>query len=140
MKLPSPREKLAGCVWLARIVAKARCAVAHQLPPEYEARFCHPTGTDGQFIAFFGVTREDILGVSGKSDDQIGAWFIGRPGSSPARIEEWNHLAVNFGRPGFPMEGRVPIALSTTYKHLAGRKIETIFELLEADEAVGQTA
>jgi hypothetical protein len=53
MKLPSPMEKLAGCVWLPRIIAKARLLKRGELAPDYVPRFCHPTGIDGQFISFF---------------------------------------------------------------------------------------
>ena len=40
MKLPSPRETLAGCVWLPRLLAKARQFQRGELPPDYAARFC----------------------------------------------------------------------------------------------------
>jgi len=134
MKLPSPREKLADCVWLPRILAKARLSAAGQLPPEYESRFGHTTGTDGQFLSFFRVTKTDVMAICGQSDSAVAAWFLSLPTATPARIGEWNHLAVNLGRPGFPMAERFPIALATIYKHLAGGKFETIFEILEADE------
>jgi len=32
------------------------------------------------------------------------------------------------------MAERFPIALATTYKHLVSRKLETVFEVLVADE------
>jgi len=61
-------------------------------------------------------------------------WFESLPSTSAQRIKEWNHTAVNLGRPGFPMAARLPIALSTKYRHLVNRGIETIFEMLSADE------
>jgi hypothetical protein len=54
VNLPLPRAKLAGCMWLARIVTKARLYKAHSLPAEYAERFCHPTGVDNQFLQFLG--------------------------------------------------------------------------------------
>jgi hypothetical protein len=134
MKLPSPRAQLAGCIWLPRIIAKARLAKAEALAPEYAARFCHPTGVDGQFTSFFRLTKEDLLGVCESSDAEIAHWFRSLESASDARVDEWNSIAVNLGRPGFPMAERLPIGLSTTYKHLADRKLETVFEVLEADE------
>ena len=134
MKLPSPHQKLADCVWLARILAKARLSVARQLPPEYESRFGHPTGTDGQFLSFFRVSKEDLVTICGQSDSAVAAWFLSLPTASPSRISEWNHIAVNLGRPGFPMAERLPVALATIYKHLVDGKFETVFEVLEADE------
>ena len=41
---------------------------------------------------------------------------------------------MNLGRPGFPMVERFPVALATAYSHLAELKLETVFEVLEADE------
>jgi hypothetical protein len=133
MQLPSPSTRLADCVWLPRIVAKARCHAAGQLPEEYTSRFGHPTGVDGQFLAFFDLTREDILDASGQDDDGVTQWFLAEKTRS-TRIGEWNHLAVNLGRPGFPMADRLPIALQNSYPHLLHRGLKTVFEVLEADE------
>jgi hypothetical protein len=59
--IPLPRDRLAGCVWLPRILAKARMLKTGNLPPEYEARFCHPTGVDGLFLPHFALTQEEIF-------------------------------------------------------------------------------
>jgi hypothetical protein len=134
MKLPSPREELAGCVWLPRIIAKARLAKAGVLEPDYASRFCHPSGVDGQFIFFFHLTREDLLEACGASDEAVAAWFTSRNEGRALRIQEWNHLALNLGRSGFPMAERLPVALATAYRHLSNRAFETVFEILEADE------
>ena len=134
MRLPSPRDQLAGCIWLPRIIAKARLTKQGALAPEYAARFCHPTGVDGQFTSFFRLAKDDLLGMCESSDDEIACWFRSLESVSDARITEWNRIAVNLGRPGFPMAERLPIGLATTYKHLGDRKLETVFEVLEADE------
>ena len=97
-KLPNPRERLAGCIWLPRIVAKARLALGGALPPEYNERFCHPTGVDGQFLSYFGISREELLAISEETDDRIAAWFATLPQATPERIERWNRIAVNLGR------------------------------------------
>lgn len=136
MNLPRPTDStLAGCVWLVRIIAKARLLRAGKLPAEYADRFCHPTGVDGHFIAFFHLDRDAILAVCELAPPAIDAWFRSLPRVTPARIAEWNRIAVNLGRPGFPMAGRLPVALATTYQHLADRGFETVFAVLEADEA-----
>ena len=62
--LPPPRATLAGCMWLPRIIAKARLLQSGALPSEYETRFCHPTGVDAQFLKFFGLEKEDILSAA----------------------------------------------------------------------------
>lgn len=132
MKFTSPREQLAGCIWLPRILSKARLLQQGALPPDYAARFCHPEGVDGHFLAHFHLTRDDIVKAAAGSDAEVATWFLSR--HSPEQIAEWNHTAVNLGRPGFPLAARLPVALATTYKHIDPRGLTTIFEVLEADE------
>ena len=134
MKLPRPTEKLAGCVWLPRILSKARLLQDGALPANYEARFCHPTGVDGLFLSHFGLNREDIIAAAKWSDDEVTQWFLSHAGSNQCKIEEWNHTALNLGRPGYPMGERFPVTLATIYKHVADRGLTTIFEVLEEDE------
>ena len=133
MKLPKPTERLADCVWLPRIVAKARLLAKSALPEEYESRFCHPSGVDGEFLRFFKLTKEEVVLHFEKSNQEIADWFLSDE-KRKTSIQEWNHIALNLGRDGFPMSERLPIALSTTYKHLAARNPKTVFEALEADE------
>ena len=135
IKLPSPTAQWSGCMWLPRIVAKARLLKDGALPADYVARFCHPSGVDGQFIGFFGLNRDEIIAASEQTDDGVAKWFTSLPGVTGARIEAWNTLAVNLGRPGFPMAERMPIAMATTYEHLRDRVFATVFEVLRADEA-----
>ncbi len=132
MKLPSPREKLAGCVWLPRILAKARLFQAGELPPDYAANLCCPGRTDSFFMAHFGLSREEILAAAAWSDEKVSEWFLSR--NSAERIEQWNETAVNLGRQGYPLAERLPVGLATVYKNVAHLKPATIFEVLEADE------
>jgi Domain of unknown function (DUF5069) len=132
MKLPRPRETLAGCVWLPRILAKARLLQAGGLPPDYVANFCHPQRIDGLFLAHFGLSREDITSAAAWTNERVAAWFLDR---NPAgRIEQWNETALNLGCPGYPLAERLPMVLATTYKNVAGRGLTTVFEVIEADE------
>lgn len=133
MKLPAPHESLAGCVWLPRILAKARCLQQGDLSPDYAARFCAPTGVDGLFLNHFKLTREDIVAAATKTDSEVAAWF--RDYTTSSAIEQWNHLALNLGRPGFPMAERFSEALSTTYKNVDPRGKTSVFEVLAADES-----
>ncbi len=132
MKLPQPRESLAGCVWFPRILAKARCLEAGTLPPDYETRFCHAGGVDGQFLAYFGLSRADIVQAARLTDAEAVAWFLSRHPSE--NIQEWNRIAINLGRSGFPLAERLPVALATSYRNVNPHGITTVFEVLEADE------
>jgi hypothetical protein len=134
MQLPAPTERLAGCLWLPRLIAKARLLERGELPPEYAARFGHPTGVDGQFFAFFGLEAAAVRAVSTRTDAQVAAWFRALPRGTAADIEQWNQLALNLGRPGFPMGDRLALGKATVYAHLDPTGIDTIFGLLEADE------
>ena len=116
-------------------MAKARLIKAGKLTPEYADRFCHPTGTDGQFLAFFKLAQEQVVAAADLNDEELARWFLDLPAAGGHRTAEWNHLAQNLGRPGFPMADRLPVALATTYRHLADKKLLTVFEILEADEA-----
>jgi hypothetical protein len=136
MPLPAPRDQLAGCIWLPRITAKARLFQSGQLPPEYAARFGVRDGVDEVFLRYFGIDRQTLIAASGGTDAQVAAWFLALPGATPERIGDWNHIAVNLGRPGFPLEARFPVGLATTYAHLAPLKPDSIFAMLEADEGI----
>jgi hypothetical protein len=134
MKLPPPESPLAGCVYLPRIIAKARAFKAGVLPQEYAVRFGAPDSVDGLFLEFFGLSAKQITEAAELSDAAVETWFASVPFVDAQRIQQWNHTAVNLGRPGFPMAERLPVALSTKYKHVADSGSETIFEMLNADE------
>ncbi len=134
MKLPRASEKLAGCVWFPRILAKARLLQQGALPPDYAANFCHPKAVDGLFMLHFGLNREDVLSAAAMSDEDAAKWFLSRAPDSTKRIEEWNQIGPNLGRPGYPLAERFAVALATTYKHVDPRGLTTVFEVLEADE------
>jgi Domain of unknown function (DUF5069) len=135
INLPSPRATLGGCMWLPRIIAKARLLESGALPAEYADRFCHPTGVDAQFLRFFELKQEDVKRASRGTDEQVASWFGKLPAAGPSLISQWNEVASNLGRPGFPMAERLPVALATTYKHLEPSKFSSVFEVIEADEA-----
>ena len=91
--------------------------------------------SNAQFLRFFGLHREDVLRASRGTDEQVAAWFEAVTVLHPSLVSQWNNLAQNLGRPGFPMAERLPIALATTYQHLLPSKFSSVFEVIEADEA-----
>lgn len=134
--LPSPRARLADCCWLPRIAAKARQLLAGELGEEYVARFCDRDSVDEHFLQSFGLTKADFLaGLAQAADDQaLEQWFRTQPGVTDASIGAWNELARNLGRPGYPMEARRTHVLKTIYASLDPTGLDTIFDLIEADE------
>lgn len=134
--IPPPRARLADCVWLPRILAKARLFREGRLPPDYAARFGVVDGVDSVFLGHFGLTRDDLIAVAPLTDAGVAAWFTSLASATPQRIAEWNHLSDHLGKPGYPLEARFPVGLATTYAHLAHRKPETILLMLEMDEGL----
>ena len=135
MSLPSPRTKLANCVWLPRVWTKAKLIASGGLADEYAPFFCHPKGVDGQFLSFFSIERDQITGIASFTADEVQTWFLELPQVNPARIEEWNQVAENLGRPGFPMHDRLKAGLEGGYSHVAHLNPKTVFEVLEVDDA-----
>ena len=134
MNIPAPKDRLADCIWLPRILAKARMLERGELPPGYAERFCHPTGVDITFLNYFHLTRDDIVAAARKDDEAVAVWFRSRPEGTPENIAKWNDIAVNMGRPGYPLAERFHVAKETAYKQVYSPGMTTVFELLEADD------
>lgn len=138
MKLPAPRDKLFGCMWLPRLRAKAQLHQRGELPEAYQRPFCAAPGVDGQFLAHFQTDQDALLVACDLPDAEFEAWFFELPDNGEGRVDAWNEVAVNLGRPGYPMAERFEWALGQYYTHLADRQLETVFEALEADEGINQ--
>ena len=139
--LPAPRDDtLAGCVWLARFLAKARRLLADQLPPEYVERFGLPDGVDGYFFRFFGLSHEQMMDAIRRepSDAAVARWFLALPGIDDARILAWNAFAERLGQPGHSMADRLREVLPGMAGRCDPSKIHSIFDLITADEAADQ--
>lgn len=104
--LRRPREALAGCIWLPRVIDKCRLHFTGALPPDYQIAFCSPHGIDGIFLAHFGVTPAELQGAirAARTDEEVAQWFCTQPGVTPEKIRFWNELAPNIGKPGYPGE------------------------------------
>lgn len=134
MILPSPRSKLANCVWLPRIWTKAKLVASGELPDSYTPFFCHPKGVDGQFLSFFSLDRDQITSIATLSSSEVELWFEGLPNVDPERIDAWNHMSENFGRDGYPMKEQFERGLADSYSSVAHLNPTSVFEVLEADD------
>ncbi|MBK1857266.1 DUF5069 domain-containing protein [Cerasicoccus arenae] len=139
MNLPAPRDTLFGCMWLPRIRAKAQQYKTGKLPEIYARPFCIPPAVDGQFLAHFQLDKDAILDACDLPDADFEAWFRALPNNSDAHIAKWNEIAVNLGRPGYPMAERLPWAISEYYQHIAHLNPQTVFATLEADEGIAHS-
>jgi len=126
-------------MWLERIVYKVRMNAAGILLEEYRHALGAKSGVDGAFLNHFFLTLANIEAIALLPDDEAAAAFLRFPGVTPEKIAFWNEIAPNLGLKGFPMEGRVSMALSGPYKHLKDKPgLETVFDVLEADEGLRQ--
>lgn len=135
--LRAPMEKLAGCLWLARITDKARLEAAGQLPEDYRPFLGHPRGVDGRFLKHFALSRKETLALLGAlpDDEAVKQWFLSQPGVSGESIREWNAFAPNIGRVGQPGEKELQWVLK---RFFAGAEpspaMASAFEVIVWDE------
>lgn len=137
MQLRRPSARLADVCWLPRFIDKARAHLDGTLPPEYARRFGDSKGMDGAFLRHFGLTKEafvEAVRASNGSDIAAAKWFYAQPGVTDAKVNEWNRTAPEFGRPGQPGNEVFQWAMQNIYKGAPYTGVESIFEVIEADE------
>ena len=136
MGIRGPYGKLAGCLYLARLVDKVRHQSAGTLPGDFHRYLFHPKGIDGVFLSHFGLTKEEIVDIVQKfrdDDSQIESWFDKRIGSDQRAISDWNDIAINLGRSGYPMAESFPRAKKVAH-NCDDPSIDICFKLLDWDE------
>jgi len=104
MKLPHPKEQLAGCVWLPRLIAKVRVFLSGDLPVSYRVAFGSRIGVDGYFMRHFRLTMPQVVAAvrSASTDGEVATWFLRCPNVTPRSIVGWNVLALKLGSAGQP--------------------------------------
>ena len=131
--LRSPREKVGGLYHFGRMLDKIRLHAAGQLPADYVPNL--GSGFDGQCLRFLRVSYADVVERvnAGGTDEAVFAWCR-QHGHQPTEWETtvWN--AFMYKR-GWNDDGsdrlRANIAANSA---LAGKKIETFFDFIDADE------
>lgn len=131
--LRSPREQVGGLYHFGRMLDKIRLHAAGQLPEDYIANL--GVGFDGQCLKFLRVHYPDVVErvKAGDTDEQVFAWCC-QHGHQPTEWEAtvWNAF---MSKRGWNDDGterlRERIAENP---QLAGKKIETFFDFIDADE------
>ena len=140
MNFRSPYQKLAGVMYLARFIDKARFNLKVGLPRDYAIAFCSPHGVDGHFLEHFGLGKKDFLEIVSQcdSDDGVVEWFQNQPSVCHATLESWNKLAPNLGKPGYPMNRIFRITLKRLGWDKGGLLSEEdgVFEGIVKDEGL----
>lgn len=137
MELRRPTARLADVCWLPRFIDKARAHLDGTLPPQYARRFGDSKGIDGVFLRHFELTKEafvDAVRASNGSDIRMAKWFYAQPGVTDAKVNEWNRTAPEIGRPGNAGYEVFQWAVQNIYKDAPYTGVESVFEVIEADE------
>jgi len=136
IRLRRPTDQLGGCQWLPRFIDKCRLHLAGELPPDYQLPFCHPRATDGEFLAHFGLTKEEALVVvaSAADDADVVAALESRGALTPEKVAAWNALAPNLGRPGFPCDKSFAWARQHYFPHCKDPRVDSVFTAIAWDE------
>ena len=134
--LRSPYAKVGRLVYVGRMLDKIRLHAAGALPPDYAANLgeTNPRLFDGRCCRFLGIAYPELVTrtLAGGTDEEILAWIHAR--GTPRSDEEctvWNGFMTKLG---WRDEVSDRLKLRLTEYGLAGRAIETFFDLIEADE------
>ena len=136
MKLPHPKEQLAGCVWLPRLIAKIRVFLSGELPVSYRVAFGSRIGVDGYFMRHFRLTMPQVVAAvrSASSDDDVATWFLRRPSVTQHSIADWNALALKLGSAGQPGYLTLQVVKWFLYQKSRFGTPGSIFEAIVIDE------
>ena len=139
MHLRRPWDQLAGCIWLARFVDKTRLLLPDALDPEFAKVFRQPLSTDGTFLKHFELDLEAAKSAvrgAGEDDAAVGAWFLSQPGVTAERINAWNELGFELGKPGQPMERSFRFARRAYYSGAGATEaeVDSVFSGIAWDE------
>jgi gluconokinase len=134
--LRSPYDKVGRLVYFGRMLDKIRLRAAGKLPPDYVPNYgdARPTLFDARCCRFLGISHAGLAARTreGGTDEEILAWAHERGGArSDHDCVVWNQYMIKLGwrdEAADRLQGRV------AELGLAGRGVETFFDLIEADE------
>ena len=134
--LRSCYAKVGRLVYFGRMLDKIRLHAAGRLPAEYVANLgeAKPIFFDARTCLFLGLAYEELRArvLTGCTDAEILAWAEarGRP-AADAECLVWNRFMVKLG---WRDDRSALLKVRIGEFGLAGKPIETIFDLIEFDE------
>ncbi len=135
--LRSPYIKVGRLVYFGRMLDKIRLHAAGKLPPEFVANLgdtTQPFFFDARCCRFLGVRFAEIQArtLAGGTDEEILAWAEagGTPNSDEACLI-WNRFMTKIG---WRDDRSSMLAKRVVEFGLAGRPVETAFDLVDFDE------
>ena len=130
----SPREMMAGWIYLPRYIDKVRLHLAGRLHPDYQPNF--GKGFDGMWLTAAGATHEQMIEVVQNSitDGEVCDWVRQNVEASPAAKTAHREAMLNRPAPD-DTAGQERVRQRKVESGLAGRDdVKTFVDLIDADE------
>ena len=130
----SPRETMAGWIYLPRYIDKIRLHLAGRLHPDYQPNFSK--GFDALWLNAAGVTHEQMIGVVQNSitDGEVCDWVRQNVEASPAAKAAHREAMLHRPAPD-DTAGQERVRQRKAESGLAGRDdVTTFVDLIDADE------
>ena len=134
--LRSPYDKVGRLVYFGRMLDKIRLHETGKLPPDYVANLGEATALwfDARTCRFLGVRYDELKSrtLAGGTDEELLAWAEAR---GLARTDEdcvvWNRFMAKLG---WRDDRSAKLRERVVEFGLAGKTIETVFDLVDFDE------
>ncbi len=129
----SPREVMAGWVYLPRFVDKIRLHLGGKLAPDYQENFTK--GFDSAWLKAAGLTADQFINVVKDTitDGQICDWVLKNVRKSEAEKAAFRDFVLNRGRDAEDSKARLQQRKAETgFTHRDD--IQTFVDLIDADE------
>jgi len=129
----SPKETMAGWVYLPRFVDKIRLHLAGRLHADYQQNFAK-RGFDAQWLAAAGLNADTFIDVvkGSVTDGEVCDWV--RRTVSPAKRESFNQWVLAHGSEADP-ELQARLHMRKEQAQLGHREdIRTFVDFIDADE------
>ena len=140
--LRSPYAKVGRLVYFGRMLDKIRLHAAGQLPAEFVANLgeANPRVFDGRCCRFLGIAHNNLVNrtLAGENDKEILTWAHAH--GIPRTDEECQIWNAYMAKLGWRDEVSDRLKLRVTEYGQVSRGIETMFDLIEADEGRPFTA
>ena len=130
----SPRELMAGWMYLPRYIDKIRLHLADSLHPDYQPNF--GKGFDGMWLNAAGVTHEQMIEVVQDSltDGEVCDWVRENIKASPAAKAAHRETMLNRPAPD-DTAGQERLQQRKAEAGIAGRDdVKTFVDMIDADE------
>ena len=132
----SPMEKMAGWLYLPRLVDKIRLSEAGKLHTDYLPNFLHK-GFDAKWLETAGLDPDEFVAVvkGTISDGEVTDWVLENVGADESTKELFNDAVGNYGADEANTELRQRLAERKAEAGMADRDdIQCFVDFIDADE------